>query len=303
AWPRMRQLLLPPKMMMIFRVLLVVWCWWGLSVEGSAWGVTRVVAWNIEWFPGQQMNEVTPEMEERHMTVVQSVLREMNPCVLLSSEIRDWRSFDLAVSVVPGLKVCAVSAFRDREFGELWRQQVAIAARLPVVAAWSESFRPTLTSMVRGFAFAALEAPQQPGKVWLFYSVHLKSNRAFNQNQAEINYRLRNESIRQILSHVEEMERLVFRDRVAAVIVAGDFNTNHDGQFGDEVVKMMTAAGFRNTWEGVPRGERLTWRGSEQFEPTTFDYVFTRGLPRLRARMLEVPAEASDHHAVLLEIP
>lgn len=264
---------------------------------------TRVVAWNIEWFPGRQPANVTPEMEREHTRLVQSILQEVNPCILAGSEIRDWRNFDRAVSAVEGLKVCVVSAFRDREFGTLWLQQLAIASKLPVVAAWAEPFRPTITSMVRGFAFAAVEAPGQPDKVWLVYSVHLKSNRAFNQNQALLNFRLRNESIHQILAHVGEMERLAFRDRIAAILVAGDFNTNHDGQFADEVVPLMTRAGFRNTWEGVPRNQRLTWRGSEQFEPTTFDYIFTKGLPRLTARLIEVPEEASDHHIVLLEIP
>ncbi len=280
--------------------LIVLFTPWFSSTAPAS---TRVVAWNIEWFPGRQMNDVTPEMEQRHTELVQSLIRDMNPTVLLSSEIRDWRAFDQAVSVVPGLKVCVVSAFRDRDFGDLWRQQIAIASRLPVVAAWSENFRATLTSMTRGFAFAALEAPNQPDKVWLFYSVHLKSNRAFNETQAQVNYRVRNESIRQLLAHIDEMERLAFRERVAAVIVAGDFNTNHDGQFGDEVVKLMTGAGFHNTWDGVPRNQRFTWRGSEQFEPTTFDYIFTKGLPKLTAKMIDVPPEASDHHAVVLEIP
>ncbi|GAB4244889.1 MAG: hypothetical protein OHK005_09970 [Candidatus Methylacidiphilales bacterium] len=266
-------------------------------------GATRIVAWNIEWFPGRQPIDVTAEMETAHTTLVQSLLGQMNPSLLLCSEIRDWRAFDRAVSQVPNLKVCVVSAFRDRDFGVLWTQQLAIASRLPVVAAWAESFRPTLTSMTRGFALAVIEAPGQPDKVWLLYSVHLKSNRASNEHQAQLNYRLRNESVRQLLAHAEEMEQLVFRDRVAAIIVGGDFNTNHDNQFGDEVIHSMVRAGFHNTWDGVPRAERLTWRGSDQFEPTTFDYIFTKGLPKLTAKMIEVPPEASDHHPVLLEIP
>jgi len=86
------------------------------------------------------------------------------------------------------------------------------------------------------------------------------------------------------------------------VIVGGDFNTNHDGQFGDNVVKMMTDAGFVNTWGGTPRKDRHTWRGNDRYEPTTFDYVFVRGLKASTAELVEVSDETSDHWPVKLEI-
>lgn len=262
----------------------------------------RVVAWNIEWFPGQKIRGVTPEMEQAHMARTQKTMEALNPDILLSSEIRNWHFFDELVSVVSDLKVCVVSSFRDRDFGQLWLQQVAIASKLPVRASWAEDWKSTIPALQRGFAFAAINAPHEEGKVILVYSLHLKSNRSWSDEQTATNHRLRNESTAQLLAHVNEMKRVTFRDQVAGVIIGGDINTNEDGQFGDEVVAMLIEAGYHNTWQGVPREKRHTWRGSDQFRPTTFDYIFTKGLPETTATMFEVPADNSDHHAVVLEL-
>ncbi|MCD8482350.1 MAG: hypothetical protein LR015_06585 [Verrucomicrobia bacterium] len=86
------------------------------------------------------------------------------------------------------------------------------------------------------------------------------------------------------------------------MIVAGDINTDHDGRFGDRVVEMMVNAGFTNTWADVARDERLTWRGSDRFEATTFDYIFVRGLNTSPARLNWVEADESDHHALSVTI-
>ncbi len=105
-----------------------------------------------------------------------------------------------------------------------------------------------------------------------------------------------------LLAHVEQMKNVVFEDRVSGVIIGGDFNTNQDGQFDDRVIEMMIDAGFHHTWHGVPREQRLTWRGSDRFEPTTFDHFFTKGVEQVQARMLTVPDETSDHWPVEIEI-
>lgn len=263
----------------------------------------RVVAWNIEWFPGQEFSGATPEAESAQMAVARAEIRRMRPDVLLASEIRDWRSFANLVSVDPELAVANVSHFVDRDEGVLWRQQIAIGSRLPVVAAYAEPFEQTLGAMLRGFSFAAIALPDSDDVV-LFYALHLKSNSARNEAQTQVNYRVREESIVQLLEHVDQMERLMWKGRVAGVVIGGDINTNEDDQFDDDVVEMLVGAGFRNSWANTPRSDRLTWRGSDRYEATTFDYIFTRG-DRLRHRdaiLIEVPEEASDHHAVGLVI-
>lgn len=264
----------------------------------------RVMAWNAEWFPGQKFAGATPVEEAAHIAAAREVVADLDADILLGAELRDWKSFDLLAAADPGLKVVNVSPFPDRDTGELWRQQIGIASKLPAVASWAEPWESTLGALTRGFSFAAIEAPGGRDEVILVYSLHLKSNRGRSLEDAEINYRVRNESIAQLLEHVDLMERLMWAGKVAGVVVGGDFNTNHDGQFADRVVEMMVEGGFANTWAEVPRDERLTWRGSDQYEATTFDYLFVKGA-RLSfgdAFMVEVPEGASDHHVVGLVI-
>jgi endonuclease/exonuclease/phosphatase family metal-dependent hydrolase len=115
-------------------------------------------------------------------------------------------------------------------------------------------------------------------------------------------YEQREESARRLLAHIEEMENKAFKGRIAGVIVDGDFNTNHDGQVDDDTIEMLTEAGFVNTWEGVPRKKRETCMGSGRFEPTTFDYIMTKGWKSAKAELVDIPEEASDHRPVALEI-
>ena len=261
----------------------------------------RIITWNVEWYPGK-FRKPTPEQEASHRQVVASSLAKMNPDIFLAQEIRDWESFNELCQAVPGLRPATVSAFVAEDTGEYWPQQVAIASKLPVVAAWAEPWKAGAEIQPRrGFAAAALRL--EDGRLLLVYSLHLKSNRSASPEQAELNFRTRDESIRQLLDHVKQMETVVFPGHIAGVVLGGDFNTNGDGQFGDHVVAMLREAGFHHTWEGVAAEKRPTWRGNQQFSPATFDHFFTRGLPKSRARMLKVPEEASDHQPVLLRIP
>lgn len=276
----------------------------GFLVAAASAAEIRVVTWNAEWFPGQKFQGATPPEERAHIAAAREVVDGLKADVFLGQELRDWKSFDRLADAEPGLKVANVSHFPDRDTGGLWRQQIGIASKLPVVASWAEPWRSTLGALTRGFSFAAIDSPGGRNEVILFYALHLKSNRARSEQDTETNYRVRNESIAQVLEHVDLMERLMWKGRVAGVVVGGDFNTNHDGQFADRVVELMVEAGFANTWAEVPRDRRLSWRGSDQYEATTFDYVFAKG-PRLSfgdAYMVEVPEGASDHHAVGLVI-
>ena len=261
----------------------------------------RVVAWNIEWFPGQTIEPIAAQ-EAAQIPLVQEALRQLDPDILIASEIRDWDAFEEAVRAVPGLRIHVVSNFRDTDTGQLWRQQIAIASRLRCRAAWAEEFAPTIPALRRGFAFAALEDPVS-GKLLMTYGVHLKSNRSRNEAEAALNFLQRNESTEQLLAHMEVMERVTFGGTsIRGWILGGDYNTNHDGQFGDRVVARLEEAGFWNSWAGIPREKRLTWRGNDAFEGTTFDYIMTRGLGQPKATMGGTDAATSDHDAVVLSI-
>lgn len=254
----------------------------------------RVISYNIEWFPGKRRN-ATPAEAEAHLELLQGEIKRLNPDVLLAQEIGYWQAFADLVSIVPGLQPAVLSAFTSEESGEYWSQQLGIASKLPVFAAWSEpwSAGEQITPR-RGFSAAAVQVPDSD-KLILFYDVHLKSNRSRNDEEAQVNFDTRDESVRQLLAHVERMETVVFPDRVIGVVVAGDFNTNQDGQFGDHVMTLMEAGGFYNTWGDTPRADRLTWRGSDRFEPVTFDHIFVKGFGKPKAELIEMPDGRSDH--------
>lgn len=264
-----------------------------------------LVTWNIEWYPGRYRFARRPRQME-HAEIVKEAFAPMNPDIFLAQEIRGWEPFSYLCAVVEGLNPVVVSAFRSRSTGQYWPQQIAIASKLPVFAAWSETWHRDANDVDpgRGFSVAAIRLPD-PFRILLVYSVHLKSNLASTEEQSRWNYVLRDSSTRQLLDHIREMEEIAFPGLVAGVVIGGDFNTNQDGQFGDRVVEMLVEAGFHHTWDGVPREDRLTWRGSEHYEPTTFDHFFTRGLGTPQAVMLEVSDETSDHWPVqiVVEIP
>ena len=260
----------------------------------------RLVAWNVEWFPGRAPQPEAPAVEA-HKKAVAEVLQREKPDILIGEEIRNWQVFADLVTAVPELRPVVVSSFRSETDGTLWPQQIGIASKLPVEAAWAEAWQQTI-GLPRGFSFAAVNLPAPEQGVLLVYGVHLKSNRGSNDFEALANSRMREESAAQLLQHVSLMERLTFKGRIRGVVIAGDFNTNQDGQFGDTTLDILVKGGFHNTWAGVERKDRLTWRGSDQFEPTTFDYILTKGLPALTAKMIEVPEGASDHWPVSITL-
>lgn len=268
------------------------------AAEEADRGVS-IIAWNVEWFPGQK-NFARREAMREHAGVVNAELVKLNPDVLLAQEIRDWDSFARLCDNVPGLRPAAVSAFASRRTGEYWRQQVAIGSKLPVLAAWSELWKAANDLQPpRGFTAAVLRLPGEgPVRHLLVYSLHLKSNLAENEEETQMNYRERDESTRQLLVHIRDMQENVFQGSIVGVVVGGDFNTNQDGQFGDTVMKILSDAGFHQTWGDTPAAQRATWRGSDVHGSATFDHIFTKGLGSPRAELIEVPEEASDHWPV-----
>jgi endonuclease/exonuclease/phosphatase family metal-dependent hydrolase len=273
----------------------------GFGAESG--GGLSVVSWNIEWYPGKK-NFARGEEMRAHAAVVQAELEKIDPDIFLAQEMRDWDSFARLTDVVPDLRPAVVSAFTSRRSGEYWRQQLGIASKLPVLAAWSERWATQdEVQPPRGFAAAMIRLPGPGVRHLLVYSLHLKSNLAADEEETKLNHRERDESIRQLLAHMRDMKENTFKDTIVGVIAGGDFNTNQDGQFGDKVMKMMEEAGFHQTWGRTAKADRATWRGSDRFEPTTFDHIFTLGLGKPQAEMLTVPDETSDHWPVRVVIP
>lgn len=261
----------------------------------------RIVSWNLEWFPGRRANNPDPSVVTQQMADAQAVLKALQPDVLIGVEMRDREVFAQLVSVVTGMQVAVVSAFRDDD-GSIDQQQIGIASRYPIFTAWAEPWVPTMARLPRGFAVAALREPQS-GKLLVVYGVHLKSNRASNDRDADLNIRMRNESAHQLAADVDELRRLVFpADQVLGWVIAGDFNTNHDGQFEDVAIQTLTRSGFCNTWKSVEPDQRHTWRSNSVYAATTFDYILTAGLGEPVAQLIDAPLTASDHLPVLINL-
>ncbi len=264
----------------------------------------RLVCWNIEWFPG--LRPTAPaEDADAHMKACQDALREIDPDIFVVQEVRDWDAFHELVSVVPGLTVHVTSSFRDTQTGAIRPQQVGIASKWKCRGAWWQHWEANHPNLSRGFAFAALEHPD--GGLLMVYGNHLKSNGGSHTPEGEQNVAdIRAEQTRQLLAHREEARAAYHGQEIFGWVASGDFNTNHDNQFPlCQVVKMMTDGGYFNTWSGVPREDRLTWRSDpvvekRRFEPTTFDYIFTQGLKENQAGIIEVPRELSDHYPIQL---
>jgi len=261
----------------------------------------RIATWNIEWFPGKY-SSATEEESAIHMRRARRDLERIDPDLFIGVEMRDWQAFSELVSIVSGLQPVVASAYRSNRGPGFWPMQIGIASRLPVEASWWEYWKPNLGSNPRGFSLAVVSPPKTGEGVILVYGLHLKSNRAHDEEQVELNFLMREESIIQVLAHVGEMERLAYPGRVIGVIIGGDLNTNHDGQFDDSVIELLEEAGFYNTWLGVPRKERLTWRGDQDYGPTTLDYIFTRGFKKSKASLMKINGQTSDHHPVVLQV-
>lgn len=267
----------------------------------------KTMAWNMEWFPGGRPNAKTAERTAQ-FEAVRKILVAESPEILLAQELTDERAFNDLVKNVPGMKVHVFSNFPESDGKTPGPLQLAVASTLKADSAWFEEFKPseTLPNLRRGFAFAALEHPDD-GLIML-YSVHLKSNHGSDTPEGEREVAAtRAESAKQLIAHKAEMEKKYAGRKILGWVIGGDLNTNHDGQFPIcTAVADLVRAGFHNSWGETPKEKRLTWRPDPKyssFKATTFDYLLTSGFAKTRAKTVPgVPLETSDHAPILIDL-
>ncbi|MFD2257011.1 endonuclease/exonuclease/phosphatase family protein [Luteolibacter algae] len=265
------------------------------------------MTWNIEWFPGGRPNASPPERAEQ-MRHAQEIIASESPDILLAQELTDKAAFSELAAAVPGMRMHVMSQFLEPNGRTPSPQQCGIASSLQLHSAWFEQFKPTeaIPHLQRGFAFAALIHPD--GGLIMLYSIHLKSNRGGDTMEGALHIaQNRAEAARQLVAHQREMKKKFSTHQINGWIIAGDFNSNHDGQFPHcTAVSDLVAAGFHNSWENVARDKRLTWRNAPddtRFQPTTFDYILTSGFRKTPARMIpDVPVSVSDHAPVVITL-
>jgi hypothetical protein len=248
----------------------------------------RVVAWNLEWFPGWKLH-TRPDLAEKHMRKAQDALRRIQPDVLVLDEVRDAAAVRELISVLPGFTLHAITSGGPRP------QEIAIASRFPSKRAWSAPWLQALGGPPRGFAFAELDLGQ--GRSVRLFGVHLKSNRGV----AVVNRTYREASSLQLVMQAAVMQRRWGGARVATVL-AGDFNTNFDSdQFrGEGSLSLFRRVGFWWPFEPLAPAKRHTWHGSD-YDPIQFDHFFTVNAGTPTAKILGYD-DVSDHHPIQIEL-
>ncbi len=253
--------------------------------------------WNIKWFPGGRPNAYAGE-ETRQIRAVQADITKLAADVIGVEEVRDWESIALAVRPLPGFKVDVCSNFPPRE-GQAVSQQVGIASRLQPMSAWAEEWKTGgAIKPPRGFAFAAYQiAPQQ---ILMFYAVHLKSNRG----ELVENIAIREESARQLIAHMKDMEKLYGKLGQLIWVVGGDFNTAPDDpRFKtDKSTATLAQNGLLWCWQGMPLDRRVTMPPDARFPAACFDHIFYLGATLKKAEALPTTDVSSDHRAIRAEL-
>jgi endonuclease/exonuclease/phosphatase family metal-dependent hydrolase len=284
----------------ILSYLLVSAIGWLVLLASSTAATLRVTTWNLEWFPNGSPKEASFDKQAQRINAAADVLRPLKPDIILLQEIKDYDACSrLAEAIQPhAYKVAVCSAFKERQGNA--KQQVAVLAKEPAQAAWSEPWK-SLSGVdpPRGFAFAWFKIN---GADLGVYSVHLKSNLVMHGDKAAEsakNIRKREVAAQQILNHIHDMIAVAMPN-VRSIIIGGDFNTSTD-EFGNEAtLKTLGSAGFTNCMDKLRMAERITHPASRGYPDATFDYLFARNASLSSPKIVQ--SKASDHLPVTCEI-
>jgi endonuclease/exonuclease/phosphatase (EEP) superfamily protein YafD len=249
--------------------------------------------WNIEWFPGRRTSPSKSE-ETSQINAVHNDIKKLDADIIGMEEVRDFINAGVAVQTLPGFKVDVCANFPPRE-GQTETQQVAIASRLQPLSAWAEEWKAGAVTPPRGFAFAAYQiAPKQ---LVLVYALHLKSNRG----DIKENVPMRQESMRQLQSHREAMEKAYAGLGAVTWIVGGDFNTSMDDpRYAQETtLRGLMESGFAWGWQNLQPSARTTLPADKGFPAASFDHIFYRGATLRKAHVENTSPLSSDHHAIV----
>lgn len=270
--------------------------------------------WNLRWFPSGRANvRSSPEAEAARIRavggLVSSSLDSIDekggaPVLLFFQEIRDGISCTNLLEAIGkgGLKVAAISGYRDRN-GLLSWQQDAILTTLPVRESLSVVWHSSRSDPVpRGYAYALLDGGAK-GPIAAF-CVHLKSNlnRAGSLEQEQRNIYARERAASEILAKLRSLRHLAAGLRV---VVGGDFNTDseEDPFVSESTLRSFYGAHFRSCFADVAPEDRVTHPASGPYPDATFDYILYRGFDRITGRYIFPGKPFSDHNPVFVELP
>lgn len=253
----------------------------------------RVVTWNLEWFPGRAPKSTRAE-KDAQITAVRAALAELKPDILVLQEVREEESVKLALQDLPGMEIAVFSKFDGA-------QQLAIATKLPVNAAWTEEWERTgKDDPPRGFDFAAIELPGPEKRLLLAYTFHFKSNHG-GDKRMQSNIAKREAAGRQLGGHMEKIADHFVDQGKISWLLAGDFNTSlDDPRFESEAtMRHLLENGLKWSFEGIPATERETLPAEGSYPAITFDHILFRDLELVSVKVPHEYALASDHRPVL----
>ncbi|MDB6019730.1 MAG: hypothetical protein JWR19_4219 [Pedosphaera sp.] len=222
----------------------------------------RVTTWNL-----QAANGASPDTDTNRIQAAATVLKKLNPDVILLQHVRDWQMCgQLADALKPATyNVLVCSALRDPHTGASTKQQVAILSKKKAYFSWSEAWQagnqPTLPG---GYAFVAIRVGKE--KVG-FFSVALDDSGPNTANTVTA----RETSIRQLLQQIDFVKQWV-TNSAQAFVIAGAFNSGANDS--DKSVRLLEAAGFANGFADLPPDQTITLPGQAGAAGTTVDYVF-----------------------------
>jgi endonuclease/exonuclease/phosphatase family metal-dependent hydrolase len=277
-----------------------------VSLPVYGWGEDlsiRVTTWNLEWFPSGSKVEAPPAEQTRRIEEAASILRTIDPDIVLLQEVRDYEAcVRLGEAIRPGMYHVAIcSAFREPLQRGIGKQQVAILAKYQAQAAWTEQWRSKDgVDPPRGFAFAWFKIGKTDIGV---YSLHLKSNlvvRGIRDVEMTKNIRKREVAIEQLLGHVSDVIGLKIPS-IRSVIIGGDFNTNQDQEMfaNENTLRLMENAGYQCGFELLPLTDRVTHPRNHGYPDATFDYVFSKCA---HSNPMITQSSGSDHFPVTFNI-
>ena len=279
----------------------------GEAIEENVGGI-RIAAWNLRWFPAgfplkpDQQPNVQNEAK-RTGSVARFIRRERADIVLLE-EIRNREVLDALVTneALKGWTVNAISDFPMTENAPVPIHQNAIISKYRTVdAGFAKWRRRKGIYPPRGYVWSIIDT----GSTNLIgiVGVHLKSNYIDQSVEDKVveaakNTKKREESAQQLVRFAESLLGKEYNGKkVSDVFVGGDFNTSYnDSAYAKELtLQTMKDGGYVDTHAGLPEAQRYTMPRSRYYPPTTFDYLFHKGVHVTRWPKVAIPQYTSDH--------
>ncbi|GAB4250871.1 MAG: hypothetical protein OHK005_17950 [Candidatus Methylacidiphilales bacterium] len=278
-----------------------------LMQEGAAAekGPVVVASWNIEWFPTKRPElPMESEAVEKHIGAIAAKIKELNPTIMIATEVRDVASLGKLDAGFTHLACTAIPRPED-ENPDLPNQGIALLSKLPWDSVWALDFSglpQTPDRPSRGILGAKIPLPN--GKPLYVYGVHLKSNRGGVEAAA-----VRRE--RAIDYWLADLRRWRLDPEKDFIVIMGDFNSSpRDPRFApDKTLSKVQAAGFVLASDGMTPEQAVTIPASGQYPANDFDHILlskalaaTMKTPAPWLEIESVPKSLSDHYPIRVRL-